>query len=366
MHNVKTYDSIQAFRGLAALAVMFFHFRWLINNEFPNTGDYLFGWGAIGVDLFFIISGFVITLSAQKLDTGVSASLTFIKSRLKRIMPTYFIILLVVFILSGGMSIFHYSEKLANLVSALTFRPIYTSNAPFYINDSGVYGVRWTLNYEIYFYLVSSLCLLTKRPLLCLLSFFITALVIIPVICGQQFTLSSEGYQFNNPYLNLLTNPISWMFISGVLIAKLVPLAQRLPATLRVTYLVCVTLYTVYSLFFLKQIGHGLLSSGFALILLMSGVVMNDAWLRRFTPRWLIFIGNISYSLYLIHTLMNTGLGKRLAWTGLSDGVTGFIIYSVISLILATLSYRYIETLFFSRSKKVNQNRKTDGLIADK
>jgi peptidoglycan/LPS O-acetylase OafA/YrhL len=63
---------------------------------------------------------------------------------------------------------------------------------------------------------------------------------------------------------------------------------------------------------------------------------------------------------------MNTGLGKRLAWTGLSDGVTGFIIYSVISLILATLSYRYIETLFFSRSKKVNQNRKTDGLIADK
>lgn len=294
MHNVKTYDSIQAFRGLAALAMMFFHFRWLINNEFPNTWDYLFGWGAIGVDLFFIISGFVITLSAQKLDTGVSASLTFIKSRLKRIMPTYFIILLVVFILSSGMSIFHYSEKLANLVSALTFRPIYTSNAPFYINDSGVYGVRWTLNYEIYFYLFSSLCLLTKRPLLFLLSFFMTALGIIPVICGQQFSLSSEGYQFNNPYLNLLTNPISWMFISGVFIAKLVPLAQRLPAPLRVTYLACVTLYAVYSLFFLKQIGHGLLSSGLALILLMSGVVMNDTWLRRFTPRWLIFIGNIS------------------------------------------------------------------------
>lgn len=79
---------------------------------------------------------------------------------------------------------------------------------------------------------------------------------------------------------------------------------------------------------------------------------MNDSWLKVFTPRCLISLGNISHSLYLIHTLMYTGIGKRLAWTGLTNGVTGFIMYSVISLILATLSYRYIEPLLLRRKKK--------------
>jgi len=351
MQNTKRYDSVQAFRGLAAIAVMFFHFRWLINDQFPNVGNYLFGWGAIGVDLFFVISGFVITLSAQKLGTGKAASTSFIKSRFSRIMPTYFIILLITFLLSGGMSTFHYPDKLENLLSALTFRPIYTNNAPFYVDDSGMYGVRWTLNYEIYFYLVAALCLLTKKPLTCLLSYFSAALIIIPMINGHQFTLSSDGYQFNNPYLNLFTNPISWMFISGVLIALLAPMAKHVPTLLKVLYLSCVTIYAGYSLFINKNIGHGLSTSGLPLIMFMSGVVMNDSWLRVITPRWLIFIGNISYSLYLIHTLMNTGIGKRLAWTGFSDGVAGFVLYSVSSVILATLSYRYIEPLFLRRDK---------------
>lgn len=351
MQNLQRYDSVQAFRGIAALAVMFFHFRWLINDQFPGVGNTLFSWGGIGVDLFFIISGFVITLSAQKLGNGKDASFRFFKNRLTRIIPTYYIILLITFLLSGGMSIFHYPNQIENFFSALTFRPIYLENAPFYINDNGMYGVRWTLNYEVYFYLIASVCLLTKKPLLCLISFFTVVLVMIPMITGHQVTFSAAGYQFSNPYLNLFTNPISWMFISGVLIALIIPLTKSISMPLRITYLIGVTLYAGYSLFIEKNLAHGLTSSGLPLVMFLSGIIMNDSWLRAFTPRCLIFLGNISYSLYLIHTLMNTGIGKRLAWTGLTNGVTGFIMYSVISLILATLSYRYIEPLLLRRKK---------------
>ncbi|MEZ0584336.1 acyltransferase family protein [Erwinia sp. STN24] len=64
--NSDTLKGLQALRGLAALSVMFFHFRWNINDVWPGMGDKLFGWGATGVDLFFLISGFVITLTAKK------------------------------------------------------------------------------------------------------------------------------------------------------------------------------------------------------------------------------------------------------------------------------------------------------------
>ncbi|MCW7699566.1 acyltransferase [Serratia marcescens] len=104
-------DSVQILRGFAALSVMLFHFRWNINLSYPNLGDQLFGWGAVGVDIFFIISGFVITLSAKKLTPGLSAAGVFLKHRARRILPAYFIILLITFLLSGAMSTFHYPEK---------------------------------------------------------------------------------------------------------------------------------------------------------------------------------------------------------------------------------------------------------------
>jgi len=356
MQNEKKYVSVQALRGLAALSVMFFHFRYLINQQFPTKGDYLFGWGAMGVDLFFVISGFVITLSAAKLGSGKIASQNFLKSRFKRIIPTYFILLLFTFILSGGMSIFHYPEKLENLVSAMTFSPLFVDNAPFYINDNLTFGIRWTLNYEIYFYLIAGICLLFKRPCLSLLIFFSTALIIIPILTGNEVTFSSQGYQYGIPYFNLMTNPISWLFISGMLIALSVPLMQKIPKTVKLVYLAFGTGYLIDNLFITKNLGHGLTASGLPLVLFLSGVVMNDAWLKKITPNWLVFLGDISFSLYLIHTLMNTGIGKRLIWTGLTENTSGFVLYSVCSLLLATLSYNYVEKILFKNTKKVNVN----------
>ncbi|EPC6795507.1 acyltransferase family protein, partial [Escherichia coli H30] len=51
--------SIQILRGLAALMVVLYHFRTVLNYDNVRMGDYLFGKGFIGVDLFFVISGFI-------------------------------------------------------------------------------------------------------------------------------------------------------------------------------------------------------------------------------------------------------------------------------------------------------------------
>lgn len=336
-------SSIQALRGLAALSVMFFHFRWNVNLSYPGLGDKLFGWGAIGVDLFFIISGFVITLSASKLKPGFPSVTSFLKHRAKRILPAYFFILLVTFLLSGAMSTFHYPEKVKNLISALTFTPIFESNAPFYIEDNGFYGVRWTLNYEVIFYLVMAFCLITKYRWLMLFGVFSLSLVVAPIYTGQQLTLSVSGYQFGTPFLNLITNPIIITFLMGVAFGLVYPYTKVLGEKSRITILVLSLLLVGYFELPTPSFGHGVMVSGWYLFILFIAIVLNDESISKYIPTSLVRLGEISFSLYLIHSLMNNGIGNRLEKLGVTDGIPRFVLSCVLSIILAYLSWRFIE-----------------------
>lgn len=347
-----TFKCVQALRGLAALSVMLFHFRWNINAISPGFGDSLFGWGASGVDLFFIISGFVITLSAQKIPQSFSGAVTFLKKRALRIFPAYYLILIITFLLGGAMSTFHYADKTANLISALTFMPIDAAHAPFYVDDGGMYGIRWTLNYEVYFYLVVGVMLMFPLRWLSVSAFFTATLVLVPVLSGKAFSLSPDGYHFDSALLGLVTNPIILLFISGALLAGLTPWLVKANGTLMSLAFGLSLLMTIY-FFSQRQFSvHGLTSSGWLYLLLMATAIGAEKTLGKFVPTLLISLGNISFSLYLIHTLMNTGLGKRFASLGIEDGYARLILSVVLSLALAWLSWRFIEQPFVSRRPK--------------
>lgn len=344
--------SVQALRGLAALAVMLFHFRWNINLSYPSLGDQLFGWGAVGVDVFFIISGFVITLSAKKLTPGLSAAGVFLKHRARRILPAYFIILLITFLLSGAMSTFHYPEKVSNLISAITFSPIDANHAPFYVDDSGFYGIRWTLNYEVLFYLVMAVCLISKYRWPLLFGMFSLSLVVLPMLSGHSPTLDVSGYQFNSAYLNLMTNPIIWMFLVGVAFGLVYPYTKNLNGQLRISILIVSIIVIGYCILFSPSWGHGMTMSGLYLSILFIAVVLNDELITKCIPSFFITLGEISFSLYLIHTLMNGGIGKRFEDIGVADGMPRFALSCVVSIVLAYFSYRFIERPVSRRKKE--------------
>lgn len=339
----KRFDSIQILRGLAALSVMLFHFRWNINISYPNLGDQLFGWGAIGVDVFFIISGFVITLSAKKLKPGLLSVGLFLKRRARRILPAYFIILLITFLFSGAMSTFHYPEKVNNLISAMTFSPQYADNAPFYLNDSGVYGVRWTLNYEVWFYLIMAFCLISKYRWLLLCAFLSLSLIVLPMVMRQSPILDVNGYNFNSPYLSLITNPIIWMFLIGIVFGLIYPYTKKLNEQFRILLLIVAMIITGYCVAFTPLLNHGIKMSGWYLSILFFAVVLNDNLITKYTPKFFVTLGEISFSLYLIHSLMNDGLGKRFDDIGVVDGLPRFILSCILSIALAYLSYKFIE-----------------------
>ncbi|WP_354651888.1 acyltransferase family protein [Klebsiella variicola] len=98
-------------------------------------------------------------------------------------------------------------------------------------------------------------------------------------------------------------------------------------------------------------VGHGLLSSGWVYSFLLLSFVMAEEEISRFVPNVMIGLGNISFSLYLIHTLMNGGLGKRFSDFGVPDGSLRFTLSVVLSCLLAWFSYKYIERPISFRKK---------------
>ncbi len=85
--------SLQYLRGIAALLVVLYHYRGELNSIYAQKGlgDLLFSNGYIGVDLFFMVSGFVIMLSTEK----DKSSLSFAIKRIFRIYPVYIVCLIL-------------------------------------------------------------------------------------------------------------------------------------------------------------------------------------------------------------------------------------------------------------------------------
>ncbi|WP_313081992.1 acyltransferase [Atlantibacter sp.] len=349
--NSSELRGLQALRGLAALSVMLFHFRWNLNDVYPGVGDRLFGWGATGVDLFFLISGFVITLTMQRIPTGMSGTLHFLQRRILRIFPAYYIILLLTFLLSGAMSIFHYPDKLANLISAMLFQPLYSDHAPFYVDDGGMYGIRWTLNYELYFYLIIGLSIFTPGRWVAITLYFLLTLFLLPVMSGYGFTLSPQGYPFASPWLGLITNPMIFLFLEGMILGLLYPLLKKMPAKLMAAAFIGSVILAIVMFKNNQLTGHGVTSSGLIYALMLLCIIGAEKAIGKYVPRSLVWLGNISFSLYLIHTLMNTGIGKRFESIGIESGVTRFALSVVLSLALAWLSWRYVEQPFYAKRK---------------
>lgn len=341
--NHQTFRGVQALRGLAALSVMLFHFRWNINGLSAGLGDRLFGWGATGVDLFFLISGFVIAISAANTPASLLGALGFLKKRLVRILPAYYIILLLTFLLGGAMSTFHYPEKVANLISAITFSPVEKEHAPFYVDDSASFGIRWTLNYEIYFYLVVGVLLAMPFRWVCIFSFFFLTLISLPVLSGKEITLSPAGYDFGSPWINLFTNPMIFLFLSGLLLGKALPYINMIKPCI-MTGLLLVAVMGCFWLFHNNHfVGHGLLNSGWIYLLILTFCVGAERHIGNYIPELLVRLGDISYSLYLIHTLMNNGLGKRLESLGIETGMSRFLLSIILSVVLSWLFWKFIE-----------------------
>jgi exopolysaccharide production protein ExoZ len=203
-------DTVQGLRAAAALLVVVNHsVLTLIEKAGHDTAYQSVAWmlGSIGVKIFFLISGFIMTVATHQ-DFGMNgASSSFLRRRFLRIVPLYWLATAVYVIKINFQGA---SAPVADVLRSLAFIP--------YVNHAGimepVYGLGWTLNYEMFFYLLFAMALLL--PLRSGLTALIVALAAIVFAFKFDFTPLPEGALAQ--ILRYWGHPIVLYFAGGILI----------------------------------------------------------------------------------------------------------------------------------------------------
>ncbi|WP_348917791.1 acyltransferase family protein [Escherichia coli] len=321
--------SIQILRGLAALAVVAFHGRWFINGAYSEKmlGNILFDYGSFGVDMFFIISGFIITMATERRESAFE----FTVKRFFRIYPLYLVCLILFVALSGA------SFSIKEYIHAITLTPMnYTSLAPYY--GYNILAVAWTLSYEILFYAIFCLSMIISRKhgeIISTIGIFM--LVFIGWGLNGGITLNPIYSPIWLSPINYATNPIILNFVLGMLSYNIYSRIRVVsPNYLTILY---ASSMIIISLCFLgivsRGMHHGVLMWGglsFFIVTFMS--IMERAGFD-FNHKKLVFLGGISYSLYLVHPVVfqlfrleymkffnSTGFVKFLSMIFISIGVS--------------------------------------------
>lgn len=341
-------QNIQALRGVAVLAVVFFHLA-LIEKRYGGSNTILpefFNFGMFGVDLFFVISGFVMVTVTRGKFQSLKQSLLFLYHRISRIYPLYWVyttLALIVFLVQPSWVNSSQGSQVDILASYLLLPDQLLP----------LVQVGWTLIHEMYFYLVFFLIMLFLPEKLLPVSMLVWGMVI-----------AVFGSSIGNPYYNLVFHPLTMEFLVGCLLAVHY---HNMNGNFKVSgiLLVWVAVFGMLAailgyIYFESQAGvapdrwQRLLYYGIPATVIVFCIIHAE---RNgvILPRFLIQSGNASYSIYLSHLFTINVAGRiwRLfAVDAVFDNIFALVITFILVVLAGFISYWYIETPLLKLSRR--------------
>ena len=335
--------NIDGLRAISVLAVIIFH---LDSKFLPG--------GFMGVDIFFVISGYLISkLILDQLENNTFKLSNFFFSRARRILP----ILLLTFIIFFPLSFFLLPSKIISIAQSILSSIFFISNIFFYY-ESGYFGEAvalkpfihlWSLSVEEQFYLFF--------PIFCII--FYKKKLFLPILFLIFFASLLVSINFSNSHPNanfFLTPTRVWEIIAGIIFVFFEKKNFIIKKNL-IEFLCVASLFTIFlSLFILN--GEDKIPNLKLLPLVLSiGILItlgekSDISNKILTNIKLRFIGIISYSLYMLHQPM-LALNKNYE---LFEENIGFkLLFLIISIILSFITWKYIEQPF--RNSKFISNK---------
>lgn len=341
--------SVQGLRAVAALLVVWTHSIGAAQAYQPTRQASFFnlaGWGACGLDIFFVISGFIVSLvAARAVEKKEQSAGQFLSRRLTRIYPLYWILTAVV-ILEAELGRHPIMWHSVSWLPTTLLLPSLT-----YPMASPVLSLGWSLVFEMYFYFVLAAWMtLTPRHLVRGTTLFLAGMVALGAAVG-----------FRRPLLVLWANPVLLEFLFGclvgVLYGKLRVSKNGSPDLGRVAgigawlsatgaIVLVATLFTGYGAANFQgmvlngesswlRVGVWGMPSG----LLVLGAVLWSPAMQSLPARILVFFGDASYSIYLCtiparsfaehfwHTYARWGGDFGIVLCGLTCTVAGVACY---------------------------------------
>ncbi|HEY8136341.1 MAG TPA: acyltransferase [Methylocystis sp.] len=281
----KNINSLQYGRGLAALAVLAQHASTATTafvEQPPQLVETILMAGFVGVDFFFVLSGFIIMHAHMNDPRTFQAAALYVKKRLRRIFIPYLPVSLGVILLYLLFPTISHGNRDWGLLSTLTLFP--TARPP-------VLVVAWTLVHEMMFYTLFLASYFTKRFIT-----FIFAWIVI--IIGTW----SIGWTPDSPVLRIFLSPLNLEFVAGMAAAYAYPrVSLRWCPALIGAGLASITAYFFTAHFFGFELVSNRVWFGISLAPIVIGVALLE---RRKAPvpiGWLLMLGNASYAIYLVH-----------------------------------------------------------------
>ena len=339
---------LDALRGIAVLGVLVFHGFRAVFGELPDTGASRFvaqvaQAGVFGVNLFFVLSGFLITGILLDSRNKSDYYRRFYTRRVLRILPAYYALLVLLALMHQASAAF----------LGLSF--IYLSNVTNLFAVSMDYHPLWSLAVEEHYYIVWPSVVRRLRPrFLAVLALAICILVPAARVIAFHYG-RFQGGEWS-----------TWYQADGLALGSLLALVLRTSITRNKATIAATSLITVATMFALAGAPFGVLSrqtmlgagtqftfintffAGLLLIFLLLGSSSRSHWVNNPTLR---FFGYISYGLYLIQFLIFRlyDKGTRTLWPALVPSAEhfGLIILRFAIVAMAAIAVSYLSRKYF-------------------
>jgi exopolysaccharide production protein ExoZ len=281
-------EGIQILRAVAALLVVLSHtlFESRAAVMGPKSPDWLVAFGSVGVDIFFVISGFIMFYMSFPADRPSVSPSSFMRKRLTRIYPLYLFCLALALALWSQGLVPSVVPDVNMLVRSILLFP----------SNYFIIGVSWTLVYEMYFYLVFATTLYFARPLVSL--FGTSAAILIFYMLSGLVPDKALG--------NFLGNPIAAEFCLGLLLAYLsrrprIVDAARLFWIPGLALLVIAPLIAPYASTHFPANPARLLWGVPSFLIVASFLALSPSGAS--SRRLMLLLGDASYAIYLTHPM---------------------------------------------------------------
>lgn len=339
--------SIRSLRGVAALLVVIYHaYDYAKSHGHPRIEE-MFAHGAFGVDLFFIISGYVMLLSIEKnrtSNTKISAS-RFLIHRIIRVAPIYWIgtTLLYAIYIAQPHRFKTFTASFDNFAQSILFLPVLRTESESTI--SPVLSQGWTLYHEFYFYLTLATLIALRfgRNII-----YAAPLLILAIASFGAIAVESPA----RPWFELILSPINVEFALGCAIflitQKLKPRISNSTALIVLISSILVLLCTpdlskVHD--FQRTTAWGIPAA----FIFFSAITLENT-LKKKLEYFNKYVGDPSYSIYIFHGLTFSAVDLLLKQLNTTLPPTAFI-YTLCagSLIAGNILYQFLELPLTSR-----------------
>jgi peptidoglycan/LPS O-acetylase OafA/YrhL len=281
--NSSYFAALDGIRAVSILFVVFHHAAYK-----PAWMAHFHGW--LGVDIFFVLSGFLITflLEQEKHDTGKVDLGAFYVRRAFRILPVYSVVLALYGVIAkfpGHLD--KWRQLQHSLPYFLTFCNEFASNA----DHATMFGFSWTLGVEEKFYIVwpflffVALASSRWRP-------YVLAVLYLSLLAVAPFSMETA-----RSYSGLMVGCFLALGLTNVRTTRLCETVSRIPVALPLLFL-------IFGFYLVDRSSNFVFLFSWIVLFLLSHLLLTHSWLRRFLSHpVLTWLGKRSYGMYLVHHL---------------------------------------------------------------